>query len=145
MKHFNLLLSAACLAAVAPALAQEPQDPIPKVEVRRQLSLSSACPQAASTLRDALQKAAYEFDRPGEVLVEFTLTDDQLSGLRTTSSDWALRDPVRRAVRRLHCRTPEPVPYKVMFRIVFQFDDDKGNPAAATQAALDFAPAMLRR
>ncbi len=145
MKHLNLLLSAACLAAVAPALAQEPQAPIPKVEVRRQLSLSSACPQAVGTLRAALQEAAFESDRPGEVLVEFTLTDDQLSGIRTTSSDWTLRDPVRRAVRRLHCRAPEPVPYKVMFRIVFQFDDAQGNPAAATQAALDFAPAMLRR
>ena len=144
MKHSNLLLSAACLTA-APVLAQQAQDALPTVEVRRQLTLSSACPQALGTLSEALQKAALELDRTSEVLVEFTLTDDRLSELRTTSSDWAIRDPVRRAVRRLHCRTPEAAPYKVRFRIVFQIDDGKGSPAAAAQAALDFAPAMLRR
>lgn len=139
MNKATLLLAAACMGMAAPVLAQQPQ--MPTVEVRRQLPVGTACPNIFSALPQMLEKTAAEIDAAAEVIVDFALAGEQLSDLRTQSSHPAFDVPVRRAVRRLHCRTPDQARYTVHFRIVF--DDRRAGGNA--QLPPDFAPAMLRR
>jgi hypothetical protein len=139
------LIGAACAAAaILPALAQQQQQgPLQQVEVRRHLPVSQACPDVYQALPAMLQKAAQEIEDPAELMVEFNLDGNRVSGVHTQGNHWAYGAPVRRAVKRLDCHSPDAGAYAVRFRVVFQFSDD----AAGTTAMLppDFAPAMVRR
>lgn len=137
------LIGAACAAAILPALAQQAQEPLQQVEVRRHLPVSQACPDVYHALPAMLRQAAREIDAPAELMVEFKLDGNQVSEVHTRGNHWAYGAPVRRAVRRLDCHSPDAGAYAVRFRVVFEFSDD----AAGATAMLppDFAPAMARR
>jgi hypothetical protein len=137
------LIGAACAgAAILPALAQQPQGPLQQVEVRRHLPVSQACPDVYQALPAMLQKAAQEIEDPAELMVEFKLDGNRVSEVRTQGNHWAYGAPVRRAVKRLDCHSPDAGAYAVRFRVVFQFSDDAG---ATAMLPPDFAPAMVRR
>lgn len=139
MNKATLPFAVACMGMAAPILAQQAQ--MPTVEVRRQLPVGTACPNAFSVLPQLLERTAAEIDVAAEVIVDFALAGERLSELRTQSSHPAFDLPVRRAVRRLHCRTPDQARYTVHFRIVFDDQNTGGN----ARLPPDFAPAMLRR
>jgi hypothetical protein len=141
----SLLLSAACMAAPIPALAQQAPQAIPTVEVRHQLPVATACPTVFSALPAMLSKASYEIGEPADVLVKFTLAGGQMSDLYTKSSYWAFRDPVRRALRKLPCHSPDQEAYTVQFRIIFRYDDEPGGTGSTAYIEPDFAPALVRR
>ena len=107
MNKSCLLLGAASMAFAIPALAQQAPEAMPAVIVSHEMPLTAACPNGISDLQERLSKAAWQIDTPAEVMVKFTLKGEQLSDLQTRASYWEFRDPVRMAVRRLHCRTPE--------------------------------------
>lgn len=145
MKKSSLLLGAACMALVLPATAQQPDQPIPAVTVSNHLPLTTACPNVLADLPERLSKAAWRIDTPADVIVKFTLKDDKISDLYTKASYSEFRDPVRQAVRRLHCRTPDGQAYTVQFRVVFKYDDDDDNKAMTASIEPVPSPALARR
>lgn len=144
MNKSSLLFGAACLAAAASPLAQQPPE-MPTVKINRELPVSTACPKVFTDLPELLGKVAYDIGEPAEVMISFTLAGDQVSALRTKSSHWAFGMPVRQAVRRLHCHAPDQAAYSVQFRVVFEYSDEPGKPGLAMQLPPEFSPAMVRR
>lgn len=145
MNKSCLLLGAACTALAFPALAQQAPEAIPAVIVSHEMPLTSACPNGVNDLQERLSKAAWQIDTPAEVMVKFTLKGDQLSDLQTKASYWAFRDPVRMAVRRLHCRTPDQQAYTVQFRVVFKYDDEDDNKGTTASIEPTVSPALVGR
>lgn len=143
MNKSFLLSGAASMAFAIPALAQQAPEAMPAVIVSHEMPLATACPNGISDLQERLSKAAWQIDTPAEVMVKFTLKGDQLSDLQTRASYWEFRDPVRQAVRRLHCRTPDQAAYTVQFRVVFRYDDDDKGTTASIWPAL--SPALAGR
>lgn len=145
MNKSFLLLGAACMALSLPALAQQTSQAIPAVTISHELPLTSACPNVMADLPERLSKAAWQIDIPAEVMVKFTLKGNQMSDLQTKASYWDFRDPVRQAVRHLHCNTPDEQAYTVQFRVVFKYDDEDGDKGTSASIEPVSSPALAKR
>lgn len=145
MNKSCLLLGAACMAFAFPAVAQQAPQPIPAVTVSHQLPVTTACPNVMTDLPERLSKAMWRIDTPADVIVKFTLNDDKISELYTKASYSEFRDPVRTAVRRLHCHTPDGQAYTVQFRIVFRYDDEDDNKGTTASIEPVDVPVLASR
>lgn len=148
LAHIPLAAIAGALAfplLAPPVQAQDQPTNMPRVEVRRQIPVSTACPNVVQDMSEALGRVAWEIGTPSEVLVDFKLDGDKISDVKASTGHWEFRAPVRRAVRRLACHSPGEGAYTVRFRVVFVYPDDPASAAAAAVLSTDTAAVIAGR
>ncbi|MFL6658287.1 MAG: hypothetical protein ACJ8GW_09460 [Massilia sp.] len=139
--HHIVRISAACAAIALPMLAQAQEAaPIPSVEVRPLLALTSACPNAFKELPDNLYRAWREIDTAADVQVQFKLDGSRISEVKTIGRvDYY--GFVRQAVRSMKCQHAGEGAYAVSFRIKFRYPEDEAGAQMAMQF-VDDAPVV---
>lgn len=105
------------------------------------VALVSACPDALKVLPESLYPAWLVLDSAAEVVVDFKLDGDKVSGVTMSGGHGSYIGPVRRAVKAMKCRRPGAEAYAVRFRITFRYPEDQVAPMTALQFA-DEAPRM---
>lgn len=117
------------LSALTPALAQN-RLPAVEVEGNRNTPLrydvSNACPDLGEQLQDSLAHSVRFIDQAGEMRVEFDLQGQALDKVSAMGGPMELRNPVRRAVRWLHCSNGPASKQRYAFLVIFKPDDGSG-------------------
>jgi len=143
MKRFLALVALIAVGGATvrlPAVAQQIQGDMQRVEVRRPLSLEQACPGAKAALPQMLREAAKSVDMPADMQVNFKLDGDKATDIQTKGY-WGFDKPLRQAVAQLTCGSADGGAYAVSFLVTFQYDASPEHSAASMYSYPDARPA----
>lgn len=111
---------------------------------RDYVPLATACPNALLTLPENLYPAWRELDTATDVVVQFKLDGDQVSGITMAGGHGNYAALVRHAVKAMKCSQAGGQGAAVRFRITFDYPEDHPGTRTAMQI-VDAAPALAVR
>ena len=124
---------ASVLAWPSAAIGQDQQGAIPRVEVRRNIAVGTACPDVFKELPQTLYSVWRDLDTPAKIMVDFKLDGDKVDEVKMSGGYWDYYAPIRRAVRAMKCHSPGEGKYAVRFMIQFAYPENDGEAMAGLQ------------
>lgn len=144
MDKLNIRATLSCAASLtlllcAPPLMAQDNASMQRIEVRHQLPVTTACPTVRTQLAENLERTWAILDTPTEFQVAFQLDGDRVSNIKVSGGEHGFRAPVRGAVRRLSCTSPDSASHTVRFIVKFVYPEDL-DQARQAKVGLDDLP-----
>lgn len=125
-KHFLICMMTTAAATLAGMAQAQPAG-----DGQNDVALAAACPAALATLPERLYPAWRAIDSAAQVLVEFNLDGNVISGVKVSGGHGDYVGAVRSAVKAMTCRVSSAGPSSVRFRINFSYPEDVRSPTIA--------------